>query len=143
MGKADDNEAFSYFIKAAEQGHIEAQYFAGTACERNKDHENAIGWYVEAVENRHAYALWRLRSYAEWHPEAQYSLGCLHLNGSLGRVDEKQALHCFLEAAAEGHEEAQAYLASLCLEDSLMHAHRLTALQANGIQMQRSPYICH
>lgn len=65
-GEVFDN-AFKYFQRAAEQGHMEAQvwlarmYEDGIAVPRSKKH--AIKWYAKAAEQGHAAAQYKLADY--------------------------------------------------------------------------------
>lgn len=61
----DEKEAVTWFVKSAEQGHAEAQYFLGLIyiigkCV-DKDKKEALKWFRKAAEQGHAKAKEDLR----------------------------------------------------------------------------------
>lgn len=89
------------FNEAAQNGHLNAQYWlgdyylAGKGCEKNKQ----LGFQ------------WISKSAAQHLPEAQFGLGECYLNGTGVEKDEQEAVRWFNLAADQGNEEAIAILA--------------------------------
>lgn len=93
----DDEKAFYYFNKAANQGDALAQnevaylYAAGKGTQRNS--EKAFHWYKKAADQGLA--------------SAQYSLGLMYLRGVGTAEDKAVALSWFKKSAELGFEPAQ------------------------------------
>lgn len=93
----DLSRAFSYFLKAAEQGCPEAQcnvawcYEVGDGIEEDllKAHE----WYLKSALNNCSMA--------------QYSLGWMYMNGIHVPKNQSKAIDWFVKAAEQGHGMAQ------------------------------------
>lgn len=99
--KKDDEAAFRWFVKAAEQGHAEAQFVLGKQ-ETVRSHgltPAAAAWYRKAAEQGHA--------------EAQFVIGRCYKNGFGVERDENQAFQWFSKAAKQDIAAAQ-YALSLC-----------------------------
>jgi hypothetical protein len=90
-------QAVYWYTKAAEQGHVEAQYKLGRLYtfsgddEFPQDYKQAVFWYTKAAEQRHIFA--------------QYNLGRLYrFSGDDGAPqDYKQAFFWYTKAAEKGH----------------------------------------
>jgi TPR repeat protein len=97
----DYSKSFDYFLKAAKEGHSDAQRYIGDAYQGGvlvlQDYVESRKWYKKAAEKGNA--------------EAQYALGWIYQNG-IGDVtiDEKLAYQMYLKAAENGHLEAQTSL---------------------------------
>jgi len=95
--KQDDEKAFYYFNKAANQGDALAQnevaylHAAGKGTPRNS--EQAFQWYKKAADQGLA--------------SAQYSLGLMYLRGVGTNQDKTLALSWFKKSAEHGFEPAQ------------------------------------
>ena len=85
----DDAEAVTWYRKAAEQGHAEAQNNLGVMYNRGEgvpqDYTEAVTWYRKAAEQGHAYA--------------QNNLGRMYANGDGVPQDNVEA-HTWLNLAA-------------------------------------------
>lgn len=120
-----DSQAAVWYRKAAEAGHVEAQFALGWLYEHGwalpADGEQAALWFWRAAEQGHAEArervAWdtrRLRNRAEaGDPKAQYELGLLYA------VDwDQAAAHMwFMKAAEQGDSEAQFQMGLICEQD--------------------------
>ncbi|KAF9900454.1 hypothetical protein EC991_007317 [Linnemannia zychae] len=97
----DTRTALVWFIKAANKGHVKAQWSAGMAYLQGspftgvrKDLQKALGWFVKAAEQGYA--------------DAQWQAGKLYMEGKGDiKVDKDKALDWWKEAALLGHLEAQ------------------------------------
>ena len=87
----DHSEAFKWLMKAANKGHVDAQYaLAGLY----KDEQERLKWYLKAAENGHI--------------KAQYALGTHYYNnGSIDNQNNKEAFKWFMKAAEQGDAQAQ------------------------------------
>lgn len=94
----DDDQAFYWFQKAAEQGHPEAQnmlgdcYNFGLFLKVNEDENQAFFWYQKAAEQGNS--------------NSQCNLGYCYANGTGVEQDHKQAVYWFKKAAEQGDEDA-------------------------------------
>lgn len=88
--------AAQYFMKAAEQGHSEAQYSLGlmnyVGQTGGQDFSNAAKWFQMAAENGHI--------------QAQYNLGFLYYEGKGVQQDLKTAYGWIDRAAQQGYAKA-------------------------------------
>ncbi|MDE0350241.1 MAG: hypothetical protein OXM56_11125 [Gammaproteobacteria bacterium] len=84
--------AFGWNLRAALQGHVEAQFRVARYLE-NEDDEQAAYWYREAA--------------AQGHDRAQLALGRMYSEGRGVDRDRDAALHWWSEAAQRGNREAQ------------------------------------
>lgn len=91
----DEEEADKWYLEAARQGHIEAQYMFGLRCSLNENEDVAIEWLRKAAE--------------QGHTEAQFFLSQTIL-GIDGDIEE--AVKWLRKAAEQGDERAR-----LCLEN--------------------------
>lgn len=126
-------DAAPWYRKAAESGHVEAQFVLGTMYRTGrgvkKDTVLAAQWYQRAANAGNAWAqfslgnmrvdgegiernlpdgvrLYRLAA-AQGHREAQYNLGALYYNGDSVRRDYVEAEKWFTEAASRGDTSSQ------------------------------------
>jgi len=96
-------EAFKYYMYAAEQGHADAQacvgagYFTGECGET--DYEEALKWVHKSVEQESA--------------NGQYLLAIAHYEGYGVPKDEKEAMKLLKLSAEQGGEHAQQYLGTM------------------------------
>ena len=100
----DDAAAFQYLKKAAESGHMLAQFTLGTIYERGssavfQDREQALYWYKLAAEQGDA--------------GSEFNIGYIYL-GMSGK--EEEGLAWMRRASEHGDEAAREYLASLASE---------------------------
>jgi hypothetical protein len=114
----DHVEAARWYLKAAEQGHAEAQHNLGTMYQSGlgvgQDHAKAVQWYQRAAEQGYA--------------AAQHNLGVMYLAGQGVAQDTLRAHMWFdlasrrgLEAARKGRDAA----ASELTPDQIAEAQRL------------------
>ena len=89
--------AAEWFRKAADRGHMEAQFVLGVMLvigrDVPKDLVQAAGWFRKAADQGDA--------------EAQFVLGVMHANGACAPKDAVQAAAWFHKAADQGHASAQ------------------------------------
>lgn len=139
--------AARWLARAAEQGHVEAQFLLASLFERgggvNKDKKQAIAWYRKAAEAGHLRAMhnlgvllaehgsdrdyreaavWFARAGARGVADSQYNLAALYERG-LGVSRDKQKAYFWYSAAAESGDK-DARLEADRLEQSLEAAHR-------------------
>ena len=93
----DEEEAITWYRKAAEQGHADAQYELGDcylfAWGVAEDHEEAAKWYRKAAEQGNA--------------QAQKNLGDCYFYGRGVEEDEEEAITWYRKAAEQGFEQAK------------------------------------
>ena len=113
----DYMEAVSRFRKAAEQGHVGAQYMLGIAYDRSEgveeDDREAARWWQMAAEQGHV--------------DAQYMLGIVYWGDSVDEdpdEDSAEAVRWWQKAAEQGHEQAQVQLSIAYSLDFLPWQHR-------------------
>ena len=88
-------QAVYWYTKAAEQGHVQAQYKLGRLYrfsgddEVPQDYKLAIFWYTKAAEQGHIFA--------------QYKLGNIYEDGDGAPQDYKQAFFWYTKATGQGH----------------------------------------
>jgi len=103
--RGNDDEAFRCFSKAAEQGHVKAQYLLGMHYGNGqgvpKDKEKAFYWYTKAAEQGYA--------------EAQGVLGFCYYYGNSVPKDYAKAAEWYTKAAEQGNAKAQKSL-GVCYE---------------------------
>lgn len=132
--KPDGKEAFKWYSKAAEQGHVKAQFILGNGYIHGswggKDVSQAFKWYRKAAEQGYAEALYMLgMCYAKggdgitkdiseaikWYHKAaeqgnayaQYALGECYKNGDGVPRDMQKAIMWYRQAAKHGHFDAR------------------------------------
>lgn len=123
--RRDDNQALSWYRKAAEQGHAESQYEVGYAFRRGKvvvkDHNEALIWFHKSAEqgyvsaqyilgtiyymgknmNHNKAAIWFRKAAEQGHGEAQYGMGIMYREGYGVQKDENKAAIWFRKAAEQ------------------------------------------
>jgi hypothetical protein len=93
----DDEEAFSWYQKAADHGDTEGQerlavcFRIGHGVERSR--EMSLKWFTMAAE--------------QGSPVAQFELGCMYAEGEGTPQCDKRSAECFIQAAIQDHEGAQ------------------------------------
>lgn len=96
-------ESIQWFQKAADQGHVVAQYNLGAIYARgqdvNQDYAKAIKWLQKAADQGNAHA--------------QHRIGYMYRNGQGVKQDYAEAIRWFQKAAAQGDAEAQRALTSV------------------------------
>lgn len=93
---ADNALAQDYYLKAAQQGHEQAQANLGLILYQNGDRQGALPWLRKAAENGE--------------PRAQYVVGTVLFNGDLLPRDVAHAYGFMLQAAAQGLPQASTSL---------------------------------
>lgn len=138
-GLDDDSDtaphiASSWYMKAAEQGHADAQFIIGYEFEdgsgREQSISKAVEWYEKAAAQGHEQAqegVERLGEFLEVEAraeagdaEAQYELGNAHMDGVLRGIyfsgSYEEAFKWFAKASLQGHVKAQNSLAVMFAE---------------------------
>ncbi|KAG0015737.1 hypothetical protein BGZ82_001297 [Podila clonocystis] len=130
------SQALEWYEKAAEQGHIVAQYAAGTGHrygqgeDKNERNCHAYNWLIKAANQGHAAAQyevglmlsqdvarpcypdsnidheWYRKAADQGHAIAQYTLGNMYYNGVSFSTDYFSAMNYYLKAANQGHVSA-------------------------------------
>mmetsp|Transcript_14732 Transcript_14732/g.32688 ORF Transcript_14732/g.32688 Transcript_14732/m.32688 type:complete len:236 (-) Transcript_14732:235-942(-) len=99
----DEAGAMTFFRKAAERGHADAQRSYGhmlqygRGCE--KDEKAAVEWYKKAAQQENA--------------DGQFALGFCYAHGKGVPKDDKEAVMLFRKAAEKGHADATRSLATM------------------------------
>jgi cell division septation protein DedD len=96
---ADPKLAQDWYLKAANQGHEEAQTNLGLILFRNGDRSGALPWLQKASDRGE--------------PRAQYVLGTAHFNGDLVPRDWVKAYALMTHAAASGLPQAATSLSQM------------------------------
>ena len=95
----DTKQAVYWYTKAAEQGHVQAQYKLGRLYrfsgddEFPQDYKQSVYWYTKAAEQGHILA--------------QNKLGKIYEYGEEAPQDYKQAFFWYTKAAEQGHHFAK------------------------------------
>ena len=95
----DDEAAAQWYLKAAEQGHVESYYCLGSMLKEICELEDAIGCFQEAAELGHA--------------EAQYELAVAYSLGLGIEQNHEESMKWYRKAAEQGHEGAIGFLEEL------------------------------
>ena len=136
FGGVDHAEASAWYRKAAEQGHVEAQYMLGWMNHRGfmdnaspsdltaRDFVAAVAWYRKAAEQGHV--------------EAQYMLGRMYHQGRGVPQDFVEAVAWYHQAAEQGQPQALWYLGDMYSEglgvlQDFVEAHRWYNLAASRL----------
>lgn len=90
--KNDWDNAYVYFEKAAELGHVESQMNTGIKYNQIGDYEQSFSWWSLAAEQGNA--------------DAQYWLGVSYIKGWGVEQDIEQAITWIRKAADQGHKDA-------------------------------------
>ena len=103
----DDAQAFQWYRRAAELGHVQAQYRLGGMYEKGRgvpvDGNNALQWYTSA-------AMGHLHDPVSA-SAARYAIGNMYANDDEDMPkDDAQVIKLITRAAKEGHVEAQFFL---------------------------------
>ena len=91
--KRDLGKAFDWYMEAAEQGHVEAQYEVGEMYSNGLGDEEAFDWFMKAAEQDHA--------------EAQYKVGEAYYCGKGVDEDLEEAFVWYLKSAEQEYADAQ------------------------------------
>ncbi len=136
-------KALIMYIKAAEKGHVEAQYSAGYMYYYGEgtdtDEKEAFKWCLMAANQEHAKAQFlvgdmycsgmgineNLRNAFNWykkaakqnHDRAQFELGNMYLRGMCVKRSFKKAIEWFQNAADNGNKDAKRLLKDLVWDD--------------------------
>jgi TPR repeat protein len=105
--RADDEQAFAWFVKAAHQGHLGAQIATATHLLSGRG----------VAADRHAAAEWLMRAAETRDPVAHFLLG--RLREGDGEKHADQVINPFRIAAEAGHREAQFALAVVLAKSSV------------------------
>ena len=92
----DDEAAAQWYLKAAEQGHLESLYCLGSMLKEVCEFEDAFGCFQQAAEQGHA--------------AAQYELGVAYSLGFGTEQDDEESMKWYRKAAEQGHQEAIDFL---------------------------------
>jgi uncharacterized protein len=98
----NESAAIEWYQKAAEKGHVVAQYNLSTI------YATAAEWYTKAAEQGNVTAqnnLYKLATEQEF-VEAQYNLGVIYANGQGVLKNERTAVQWFQKVADQGNAEA-------------------------------------
>ena len=95
----DDEAAAQWYLKAAEQGHLESLYCLGNMLKEVCEFEDAFGCFQQAAEHGHA--------------AAQYELGVAYSLGLGIEQNNEESMKWYRKAAEQGHEEAIGFLEEL------------------------------
>ena len=93
-----------WYEKAAEQGHLKAQYNLGVL------HDKGEGGLPVSKEKAR---LWYEKSAEQGHLKAQYNLGCMHFKGEGGPLSMEHCFFWFTRADEQGNERAATGLEAL------------------------------
>ena len=136
-------KALIMYLKAAEKGHVDAQYSAGYMYYYGEgtstDEEEAFKWCVKAANQGHAKAQYlvadmyssgrgvnkNLRTAFSWYKKAaeqeydmaQFELGNMYLRGIGAKKSYKKAIEWFQKAADNGNRDAKRLLKDLAWDD--------------------------
>lgn len=91
--KADHLRGVEWFKKAAEMGHVNAQFILGTLYDQGGD----------VVQDRAVAAKWYRKAAEQGHAQAQFNLGLMYTNGEGVPKDRKEAVTWLKKAARQGH----------------------------------------
>lgn len=102
-----DNDAFSWYKKAAEKGHIPAERQLAILYESGRglpvaEPTEAVKWYRKAAESQDM--------------ESQYAMGRMYQYGVGVTKDQAQSIKWYKMAAGQGHELAKKILADLHID---------------------------
>lgn len=150
----DPEEAFKWFLKAAEQDIPEAQYNVGLAYldgwGAEVDHEKSVDWFFRSAEQgldsaQHSLALryfhgegvevnyeeaayWYSLAAEQGHSFAQNNLGCMYLDGLGVPLDYGLAEKWLGMSASMGNPKAQFNLGNLYADpDTFLHNNQMAA----------------
>ena len=97
------DKALEWYLKAAEQGYVGAQYNTGYLYDDvYQDYSKALEWFLKAAEQKFS--------------GAQNSIGVIYLQGKGVAQDYSKALEWFLKAAEQDDGNAKYHLAVMYLE---------------------------
>ncbi|WP_224985036.1 tetratricopeptide repeat protein [Geomonas agri] len=94
--KADHNQGIEWIRKAAEKGHVQAQFLLGTFYDSGKD----------LAQDRATAAQWYRKAAKKGHTQAQFNLGLMYVNGEGVEKDHGNAVVWLKKAARGGHQDA-------------------------------------
>ena len=133
----DYNQAFQWYLKAGEQGHVDAEYKVGYYYESMLEKPNtdeAINWYLKAANAYHVNAQkaladllykeeqydqafqWYLNAADQGIAEAAFMVG-VYYQELLTEKDMNEAIKWYTKAADNGYTQAQMKLGELCYEE--------------------------
>lgn len=110
----DSEEAVKWYRKAADQGHVKAQYELGICYLSNHGVRGR-----DKAKNEKKGMAWVLKSANRGYAPAMFAMGCIYKDGLENmelEEDEELAFKWFLKAAKKGSSEAL-YLVGLCYEN--------------------------
>jgi TPR repeat protein len=126
-------EAVKWYLKAAEQGHTQAQTNLGVLYSKGRwverDYKEAVRWYRKAAGQGYARAQtnlgvmyekgqgveqdyeeavrWYRKAAEQTYAHAQFNLGLMYSNGQGVEQDYDEAVRWYRRAAEQGHAQAQ------------------------------------
>lgn len=102
--KESDEQAFGWFLRAAEQGNAEGQFHLANM------YMYGLGVPPTESEPDRVAALWFFEAARRGHVEAQYNLGILFLTGKGVFQNDAEALKWIRRSAERNHEPARRFL---------------------------------
>ncbi|KAF9313312.1 hypothetical protein BGZ91_006313, partial [Linnemannia elongata] len=144
----DYQAAMEWYLKAAAQGHAEAQYNIGKLYYYGqgvrRDYAQAMDWCLMAANQGHVHSqnkvgylydngegvpqdyaqamAWYLKAAEQGHAPSQYNIGCLYDDGDGVPKDHAKAMEWYHKAAQQGHVGSQFSIAILyCYGDGIPH----------------------
>jgi TPR repeat protein len=115
----DARNAIYWYTKAAQQGHVEAQYRLGTIYRYGYGDEVLLLDFKKAV-------YWITKASEQGHIIAQYNLGHMYEWGDTAPLDYKQAFFWYTKAAEQGYVFAE--------DDREMMLERMSQSQIEEVQ---------
>ncbi|MBK9142064.1 MAG: sel1 repeat family protein [Candidatus Melainabacteria bacterium] len=98
----DPSQALIWYRKAAESGHVAAQYNVADMCLARRDYDGALAWFSKAA--------------ASGDPDASFNIALLHQRGLGVAQDDAEAVRWFKLAAEAGSARAMYDLGLAYLE---------------------------
>ena len=112
----DEDEAFEWYLKAAENGDVNAQFIVAEAYELenlgvDEDKDEAIEWYLKAAENGHVESMYKVADMYYWLSREIADENYDDDDEDFEVSDEEQecldiAEKWYLEASKHGHKQA-------------------------------------
>ncbi|MDP3478836.1 MAG: tetratricopeptide repeat protein [Desulfoprunum sp.] len=135
---SNQEEAATWYSKAAENDYAEAQYNLGLLLSEQRDYQRAVYWYLRAAikdfspaqnnlavmyakglgvsKNLRMANHWYEKAAQNGHEKAQYSLGIAYAEGEGIAIDHSKAAYWIYQSANRNFAPAQGYLAILYVQ---------------------------
>ncbi|KAF9900246.1 hypothetical protein EC991_007699 [Linnemannia zychae] len=122
----DSSMAMAWYLRAAEEGHIEAQFKVSEAYGKgssgvSQDHGQAFHWVLKAA--------------IQGHSDAQVALGDQYTYRDVMRLDHLASMDWYLKAADQGHAQAQFMVGVLYFQNKIL-GHFLRLDQSDGMPVK-------